>query len=314
VLTTERIRGTKVSEIPPVARTELDLTPLAEELTRAYLQQIAIDGHFHADPHPGNIFLVLPTDANPQTPAEAATFGGEVEVLPGTTRIARSEQEARELAPVAPSIMEPKLALIDFGMTAHLAPSLRDQCVRLLYGLSDDHGEEVADVLIEMGEPLEGFDRIAFAREMNELVASAYGADVSELEAGALLNRVIAMSYQRGLRLPADLTLLSKTLVHLGGVTRSLDPSFEPAIAIRENMSEIVAERMRSRLNPRLVYRALSEGPERMTKQPRRIELITKRLARMSSARSSRSHRSACSWMGYRRSPTGSSPGSCSRR
>ncbi len=279
VLTAERIRGTKVSEIPPIARTELDLEPLAEELTRAYLHQIAVDGHFHADPHPGNIFLVLPTDLNPQTPAEVVTYGGAENAIEGTSRIARAEQEALAVAPTAPTLLEPKLALIDFGMTAHLTPSLRDQCVRLLYGLSDDQGEDVAEVLIEMGEPLEGFDRVAYAREINELVAQAYGSDVSEMQAGALLNKVITVSYQRGLRLPADLTLLAKTLVHLGGVTRSLDPSFEPAVAIRENIGEIVAERMRSRLNPRLVYRALSEGANLMTNLPRRIDLITKRLA-----------------------------------
>ena len=30
---------------------------LAEELFKAYLKQVLIDGFFHADPHPGNIFL-----------------------------------------------------------------------------------------------------------------------------------------------------------------------------------------------------------------------------------------------------------------
>jgi predicted unusual protein kinase regulating ubiquinone biosynthesis (AarF/ABC1/UbiB family) len=279
VLTTERIRGTKVSEIPVNVRAELELHPLADELTRAYLQQIAIDGHFHADPHPGNIFLVMPAESNPLTPAEAVTFGGDVDSPRGTTRIARAEREARELAPAAPTMLEPKLALIDFGMTAHLSPSLRDQCVRLIYGLSDDHGDDVAEVLIEMGDPLPNFDRAAFAREISELVSQAYSSDLSELEAGALLNKVIATSYQRGLRLPADLTLLAKTLVHLGGVTRELEPSFEPAIAIRENMAEIVAERMRSRLNPRVMYRALSEGADLLGALPRRIDVITKKLA-----------------------------------
>lgn len=279
VLTTERIRGTKVSEIPLALRTELELGVLAEELTRAYLRQIAVDGHFHADPHPGNIFLVLPTDSNPPTPAEVVTYGnGEVEAT-GNTRLARAERQAVMEAPAAPTMLEPKLALIDFGMTAHLPPTMRDQCVRLLYGLAEDQGEEVADVLVEMGEPLEGFDRPSYTREINELVARAYGSDVGELEAGALLNSVITASFQKGLRLPADLTLLAKTLVHLGGVTRALDPAFEPAVAVRENMSEIVAERMRSRLNPRLVYRALSEGADLMSALPRRIDQITKRLA-----------------------------------
>ena len=278
VLTAERIRGTKVNEIPPSFRTDLELNVLAEELTRAYLKQIAVDGHFHADPHPGNIFLLLPTDSNPQTPAEAVTYGADVAAV-GTSSIARAERQALEVAPVAPSVLEPKLALIDFGMTAHLSPTLRDQCVRLLYGLSDDHGDEVAEVLIEMGDAVPGFDRHAYTREISELVAQAYGADLSEMEAGALLNKVITVSFQRGLRLPADLTLLAKTLVHLGDVTRSLDPSFEPALAIRKNMAEIVTERMRSRLKPSVMFRALSEGADLLGTLPRRIDSITKRLA-----------------------------------
>jgi ubiquinone biosynthesis protein len=279
VLTTERIRGTKVSEIPASYRNDLDLAGLADELTRAYLHQIAVDGHFHADPHPGNIFLVLPTDSNPLTPAEVVTYANGIEPIDGTSRIARAERDALALAPAAPTLLEPKLALIDFGMIAHLSPSLRDQCVRLLYGLSEDRGDEVADVLVEMGEPLGDFDRSAYQREINELVAQAYGADMSELEAGALLNKVITVSYQRGLRLPADLTLLSKTLVHLGGVTRSLDPAFEPSVAIRDNMAEIVAERMRSRLKPSVMFRALSEGADLLGTLPRRIDSITRRLA-----------------------------------
>lgn len=279
VLTTERIRGTKVSEIPFAVRESMELRTLADELTRAYLQQIAIDGHFHADPHPGNIFLVMPAEPNPMTPSEAVTFGGDLDSPYSDSRIAKAERQARLEAPPAPTMLEPKLALIDFGMTAHLSPSLRDQCVRLLYGLSDDQGDDVAEVLIEMGDALEGFDRRAFAHEISTLVSEAYGADLSEMEAGALLNKVIATSYQRGLRLPADLTLLAKTLVHLGGVTRALDPTFEPAAAVRENMAEIVAERMRSRLNPRMLYRAMSEGADLLGALPRRIDLITKKLA-----------------------------------
>ena len=213
------------------------------------------------------------------TPSEAVTFAGDLDSPYGDSRIAKAERQARAEAPPAPTMLEPKLALIDFGMTAHLSPSLRDQCVRLLYGLSDDQGEDVAEVLIEMGDALEGFDRNAFVHEISTLVSEAYGADLSELEAGALLNKVIATSFQRGLRLPADLTLLAKTLVHLGGVTRALDPGFEPAAAVRENMAEIVAERMRSRLNPRMLYRAMSEGADLLGALPRRIDLITKKLA-----------------------------------
>ena len=52
----EYINGQKITALSPVARIEVDGDVLAEELFRAYLQQILIDGFFHADPHPGNVF------------------------------------------------------------------------------------------------------------------------------------------------------------------------------------------------------------------------------------------------------------------
>jgi ubiquinone biosynthesis protein len=57
VLTMQRIHGHKVTELSPVVLIEIDRAGLAEELSRAYLTQILVDGFFHADPHPGNVLL-----------------------------------------------------------------------------------------------------------------------------------------------------------------------------------------------------------------------------------------------------------------
>ena len=57
VLTMEYVRGTKVTALNPVALIDVDPEGLADELIRAYLHQILIDGFFHADPHPGNVFI-----------------------------------------------------------------------------------------------------------------------------------------------------------------------------------------------------------------------------------------------------------------
>jgi predicted unusual protein kinase regulating ubiquinone biosynthesis (AarF/ABC1/UbiB family) len=57
VLTMEYISGTKITSLSQVARLDLDGVGLAEELFRAYLKQILVDGFFHADPHPGNVFV-----------------------------------------------------------------------------------------------------------------------------------------------------------------------------------------------------------------------------------------------------------------
>ncbi|HLO01076.1 MAG TPA: AarF/UbiB family protein [Pyrinomonadaceae bacterium] len=57
VLTMEYIAGKKITELSPLRLMEIDGAGLARELFRAYLKQILIDGFFHADPHPGNVFL-----------------------------------------------------------------------------------------------------------------------------------------------------------------------------------------------------------------------------------------------------------------
>lgn len=57
VLTMEFVPGTKITELSPLARMEMDGAALADELFKAYLHQVLVDGLFHADPHPGNVFV-----------------------------------------------------------------------------------------------------------------------------------------------------------------------------------------------------------------------------------------------------------------
>ena len=57
VLTIEYVRGRKITAIGPLVRLDIEGAPLLEELFKAYLKQVLVDGLFHADPHPGNVFL-----------------------------------------------------------------------------------------------------------------------------------------------------------------------------------------------------------------------------------------------------------------
>ena len=57
VLTMDFVPGTKITSLSPLARMDIDGYGLAEHFFRAYLKQMLVDGLFHADPHPGNVFL-----------------------------------------------------------------------------------------------------------------------------------------------------------------------------------------------------------------------------------------------------------------
>jgi predicted unusual protein kinase regulating ubiquinone biosynthesis (AarF/ABC1/UbiB family) len=279
VLTTERIRGSKLDSISPLARIEHDFGPVADELTRAYLKQITIDGHFHADPHPGNVFVVMPEDTNPPTPSEVKAADRRAVQRPAATPLARIENDAQRQAAPQPPDVDVKLALIDFGMTARLSATLREHIVQLLLDLADNRGDDAAETLIEVGTELPGFDREAYIREIAGLMARNYNLGMAELDTGKVLYELINISYQRGLRLPAELTLLAKTLFNLGTLTTSIDPTYSPIPTIREFGNQIAADRARRDLNPRRLYQLATEGSDLLMSLPHRLDIITSRMA-----------------------------------
>jgi ubiquinone biosynthesis protein len=279
VLTTERIRGTKLDGISPLTRLEHDFHPLADELTRAYLKQITIDGHFHADPHPGNIFIVMPEATNPPTPSEVKASDRRSVMRPAATPLSKIENEAQQQAATPPPEIDVKLALIDFGMTARLSATLKEHVIRLLLDLADNRGDDAAEAMIEVGTELPGFDREAYVREIAGLMARNYNLTIGDLDSGKVLYELINISYQRGLRLPAELTLLAKTMFNLDGVTRSIDPTYSPIPTIREFGNKIVSDRARRDLNPRRLYQLATEGNDLLMALPHRLDLISARIA-----------------------------------
>lgn len=280
VLTTQRVRGVKISEIPPITRIQYDFEQLADEFARAYLHQITGTGHFHADPHPGNIFLILPGRDNPLTPAESAALDRRSEVRKGATPLVRSEAEAMREATDVADPEDPKLAMIDFGMTAHLTESMRNAVVRLFLAMAENQGDAAAEVLIEIGEHSETFDRTAYVREVSAVVAKHADETVGDTPAGLVLYQMISIGYSAGLKLPAELTLLAKALFNLDAVTRALDPSFNPSETMRDYATRIANERARRDLSPRRLFQMASATSDLVNALPRRLDTITERMSR----------------------------------
>ena len=57
MLTLERIYGIKISDVAALEQADLDRRSIADHATRVLLSTILEYGFFHADPHPGNIFV-----------------------------------------------------------------------------------------------------------------------------------------------------------------------------------------------------------------------------------------------------------------
>jgi ubiquinone biosynthesis protein len=108
VLTMTYIEGKKITSISPLRLLEIPAQELADELFRAYLKQILVDGLFHADPHPGNVLL---TDDDH---IALIDLGMVSRLLPGFQErllrllLAISEGRGEEAAEISIAMGEPK--------------------------------------------------------------------------------------------------------------------------------------------------------------------------------------------------------------
>ena len=199
VLTMQRVRGTKITKLSGFARLDIDGTALIDELFHAYLKQVLVDGLFHADPHPGNVFI---------------TEDG-------------------------------KLALLDLGMVGRTSPDMQEKLLKILIAVSHGHSEQAGDTIVEISERGEQADPARFRRRMGVLVAAQQGRGLKHINVGQTLLDVTNLAADSGLFVPAELTLLAKTLLQLDEIGRILDPEFDPNAAVRRHAATLLSRRMK---------------------------------------------------------------------
>jgi predicted unusual protein kinase regulating ubiquinone biosynthesis (AarF/ABC1/UbiB family) len=233
VLTMQYVHGKKITDLNPLARMEFDGNALAEELFRAYLQQILVDGFFHADPHPGNVFL---TD-------------------------------------------DYRIALIDLGMVGKIMPGLQEQLLQLLLAIAEGRGDDAADIAIKIGDRKEDFAEKEFKHAIAEIVAKQQGATVEQMQVGRLVLEVTQVAGESGVRVPAELTMLGKTLLNLDQVGRTIAPDFDPNASIRRNAAQIMQQRLLKSLSPGNLFSGALELKDLVQRLPARLNKIIDAIA-----------------------------------
>ena len=233
VLTMEHVEGRKLSALSPLARTEMNIPELAEQLFEAYLHQILVEGFFHADPHPGNLFL---------------TRDGRV-------------------------------ALLDLGMVGRTTPRTQENLISLLLAVSEGQGDRAAELAISMAEVSPTADRHAFERAVASVVTTHQNATVERMAVGRVMVDMTSAAGRHGVRLPAELTLLGKTLLNLDQVARILDPEFDPNAAVRKHSGDILRRRMQKQSSPGQVFARLLEVNQVVQRLPSQLSRTLERVA-----------------------------------
>ena len=220
----EFVPGKKITDLSPLARMDFDGAALAEELFRAYLQQILVHGFFHADPHPGNVFI---------TP-------------------------------------DYRIALLDLGNGRAHHAALQEDLLQLLLAIAEGRGDEAANIAIKIGEQKEDFEEGIHPADRRD----RRPAEERHRRANAgrpARPRSHADAAESGIRVPAELTMLGKTLLNLDQVGRAIAPDFDPNASIRRNAAQIMQQRLIKGLSPGNLFSGVLELKDLIQRLPARL-------------------------------------------
>jgi ubiquinone biosynthesis protein len=186
---------------------------------------------------------------------------------------------------------ENRIGIIDFGMVGHLTEQRRNEIVNLLHALVFMDEEGILEVLLDWAGDAE-VDETRLAHDLSELVFSYDNLKIKDVRIAALLEDITTVMRDNALVLPADLTLLFKTLITLEGLGQQLDPDFHMVDHVTPFVEKVIADRYtpqaimaRGRRNLREVASVVSGLPRDLSHLLRearrgrmRIDLDMKRL------------------------------------
>ncbi len=228
VLTLERADAIKITDYEALTRAGIDRAQVAERVFGTYVQQMLIDGFFHADPHPGNLF-VEPRGARPDDGSSTREF---------------------------------VVTFVDFGMMGRIRAQdrvrLRDLAI---HAFNRDVPEAIGDMQ-KLGFILPGTDTRPLERALYILIDRYYGLSVREF-ANIDMDEMLAMAYElRDLiyefpfQIPIDFVLLARAMGILEGLCAGLDPDFNGFVVAEPYVKQLMTMEL---AEERLTDRAIKE-------------------------------------------------------
>lgn len=205
VLTLEHIQGIKINNYEELESAGIDRKAVARQLVESYLKQVLEDGFFHADPHPGNLFVANTTDGPLITYVD---FGMVGEVTPPMKEAFRSAMIA--------------IAQRDVD-------KLLDALRVLGFLRAGAHVESVRKAIQWL------FD--------NYRAVSSQTLNFKQIE--ELHEDILQILRDQPLMVPAQFAFLGKTVGSMIGLATGLDPEFDIIEVTKPYVQKIISETTR---------------------------------------------------------------------
>ena len=247
VLTLEDVYAIKVTDYEEITAAGIDLAEVAKRLFDIYLRQLFEDGFFHADPHPGNLFIE-----------------------PGI-----KDEDGK---------MDWQLTFVDFGMVGHVPPNSRAGLRELAIAVATQDADrmvtayQLLDVLLPHAdlELIAQAEAMAFDRFWGKSMDELRNIPFEEMHEFAKEFRelVFTMPFQ----FPHDLIFLARMAAILSGICTGLDPEFNVWEGLIPYATKLMSEDGESRWD--FILKEAGSILQTLAALPRRMDSVLNKIER----------------------------------
>lgn len=245
VLTLEDVYAIKITNYREIKEAGVDLDEVAERLLDSYMEQIFEEGIFHADPHPGNLF-VIPAGKSPSTRWQ--------------------------------------LAFVDFGMVGQVPSGAMDGLREAVIAVGTQDAGRVVQAYQKLGFLLPGADLELIEEAEAKVFERFWGKSMSELqeidhrELMEFASEFRELMYDMPFQVPQNLLLLGRTVAILVGMCTGLSPGFN----VWQNIRPYAEDLLKSELsgNWKIWWDEIELLLRSLLSLPRRLDGMLEKLER----------------------------------
>ncbi len=219
VVVLEDVESLKVTDMEGMTAAGIDPKEVADLLLEAYFEQVFIAEFFHADPHPGNLF-VRPTAGTTETGS-------------------RSFQ----------------LIFIDFGMAVTVPKAISENLRKVVIGVTQQDGRQLVDAFRDLGFFLPGADMDRVTEATETVLGRVWGRNLLELaqpdpkEVEELGREFRDLLFEFPFQVPQDFIYLGRALSMISGLVSQLDPLINPFSQIERYGEALIRSQNLRQLN-----------------------------------------------------------------
>lgn len=219
VIVMENVEAPKITDVAAMQAAGIDPAEVAETLLDVYFDQVFREGFFHADPHPGNLFI-RPRPDIPWPPEEEAEPSGGRPFW---------------------------LIFVDFGMVGRVPMLMGDNLRQMLVSVTQRDGRKLTEAYQKLGFFLPGADLVRIAEAQEAVLDRIWGRNLLDLarpdpaEIEELGQEFRDLLFDFPFQIPQDFIYLGRALGIVSGLVAQLDERINPWYYIEKYGEALVA-------------------------------------------------------------------------